>query len=261
MDDRLENTSPNARFANSTRQPVSARPVVPPVRHSDTSGCYANRYDEARDVRRAGSSDANRVRYGSERTSADTRPSQYARTSRQDFGDDYFGRDGMNRQRSQRSGRILIDDDSLRMDKVTGVRERGSEESDQRLRQMRDERAVTGGRAGGATPATGARQVGGRPSGAGSARGGSAGGRPVGSGPVTGRPAGRPLTMEEAQRASNRAYKAQQSARQRQVYAKRNGNAWHSRRKEAQKRSLIFIGIIVVAVIAVVFGVASCVMN
>lgn len=67
--------------------------------------------------------------------------------------------------------------------------------------------------------------------------------------------------MEEAQRASNRAYKAQQSARQRQVYAKRSGTAWHSRRKEAQKRNLILVGIIVVAVIAVIFGVASCVMH
>lgn len=199
----LENTSPNERFASSTRQPVSPRPVVPPVRHeyADSSA----RYDVARNARRNAGVESNRVRYGTEQAGEDFRPSQYARTSRQDFGNQYFGRDGSPNMGSTRGNRILINDSSLRMDKVTGVRERGSEVSDELLEQMRS-------------------------------RG------------------NRPLSMEEAQRVTNRQYRAKHNARQHDIYAKRGGNAWHSQRKERQRRTIVAIA--AVAVLAVIFIVA-----
>lgn len=224
---------PNERFASSTRLSPSLGSTAPPAQRGnfspsttrrDASSRYggsfsgsndavrraedASRYADARNVRINASSDQNRVRYASEHSYEDSRPSRYARTSRQDFGDQRFGRaESLSRGRGYRD-RILINDESLRMDKVTGVRERGSDVSDELLEQMHDKSNRT--------------------------------------------------RAHEHHRAPSAQGRSRQNARQQEIYAKRAGNAWHSQRKERQRRTIVVGAVIVVLVVAFVVAMVSC---
>lgn len=226
---RIEDTNPESRFADRTRQPASPSSIVPPAgRGEEYARARAERYAEARLARNRASNRDGRVRYTEGISDADSVPSPYARTSRGDFttpaardphSGSYAAESAEHRNRKER---ILINDESYRMDKVTAVRNGETGSDDRRLESGSP--WVSRGWHPGAGHDSREEAPG---------RNGASGGR--------------------ARRASG----FRQPGRE--VYAKRDGNAWHSKRRASKRRiGLVVAAFVILVVAVVVLAISNC---